>query len=513
MKRYFKLLWKEIFVRLFFHVIYITAIAALPYIIKNMIDCGFLNGWYDVVKWVGVFITFIILGMAAQYITQRGAWKLDKKLYENIRQDFFEALITQTPETYKSKEIGEYTSMINNDIAGCEEYVEYIMQICEAVIGLIVYASYIFCLDIRIAGIIYITAVLTLFLPRITGDKLSSKKQVLLKKTGIYTNKVFDLLSGISFVNHDTFEKVAARHNDSLYEMEKSRYEYGKFKTFTNVLNGSVMYIINTAAFAIIAVLLCAGSITAGIATATISYIQDFMFPLRTVIDSISAVKAVEGVKNRIIEEIENTRYISLGKTEFRDKIRLNKVSVAFADFKLFEKSYTFVRGKSYAITGNSGTGKSTILRIIAQRISHETGNVWIDNLDANYDLCNDLIFYLEQGSHVYATGYQDNVTMFGSYKYKKIIEKMTGSDRYNSIYDSKNCNELSGGEKQIVLIARALLSEKEILVLDEPFSATNKDLEERLTKELLNSGKTIIMATHNIKEEYLKMFDNVISL
>ena len=76
-----------------------------------------------------------------------------------------------------------------------------------------------------------------------------------------------------------------------------------------------------------------------------------------------------------------------------------------------------------------------------------------------------------------------------------------------------KNCNELSGGEKQIVLIARALLSEKEILVLDEPFSATNKDLEERLTKELLNSGKTIIMATHNIKEEYLKMFDNVISL
>ena len=49
--------------------------------------------------------------------------------------------------------------------------------------------------------------------------------------------------------------------------------------------------------------------------------------------------------------------------------------------------------------------------------------------------------------------------------------------------------------------------------MLDEPFSATNKDLEERLTKELLNSGKTIIMATHNIKEEYLKMFDNVISL
>lgn len=295
--------------------------------------------------------------------------------------------------------------------------------------------------------------------------------------------------------------------------MENARYAYGKYKTFANVLNGSVMYIVNTAAFGIIAILLCEGSITAGVATATISYIQDFMFPLRTIIDSISAVKAVEGIKNRIVEEIENTRYISISKAVFRDEVRIDKVSLAFADFELNEISYTFVKGKTYAITGNSGTGKSTILKIITQRIMQKTGDVWIDNLEANYDLCNDLIFYSEQGSHVYAAPYQDNVTMFGSYKYEKNIEKLTGSDRYNSIYDSKNCNELSGGEKQIVLLARALLSDKEILVLDEPFSAMNKDLEVNLTKELLGSGKTIILVTHNIEKEYLDMFDYVISL
>ena len=101
--------------------------------------------------------------------------------------------------------------------------------------------------------------------------------------------------------------------------------------------------------------------------------------------------------------------------------------------------------------------------------------------------MSDDLIFYSEQGSHVYATSYYDNVTMFGSYKHKRIIEKLTGSDRYNSIYDSKNCNELSGGEKQIVLIARALLSDKEILVLDEPFSAMNTDLEAKTSSHCHN--------------------------
>ncbi len=513
MKRYFKLLWKEIFVRLFFHVIYITAIAALPYIIKNMIDCGFLNGWYDVVKWVGVFITFIILGMAAQYITQRGAWKLDKKLYENIRQDFFEALITQTPETYKSKEIGEYTSMINNDIAGCEEYVEYIMQICEAVIGLIVYASYIFCLDIRIACIIYITAVLTLFLPRITGDKLSSKKQVLLKKTGIYTNKVFDLLSGISFVNHDTFEKVAARHNDSLYEMEKSRYEYGKFKTFTNVLNGSVMYIINTAAFAIIAVLLCAGSITAGIATATISYIQDFMFPLRTIVDSISSVKSVRGVKNRIIAVIEGRRKIIYEETGFKRAIRLNHVSKKYEDFSIDDFSYTFEKGKKYAIIGPSGTGKSTLVKMIVQEIKQDSGDIYIDDKIAEYDVCNTLMFYIGQYSHIFAENYPDNVTMFGSYKYKEALKGYISEGKYGLLAQTDNCTTLSGGEKQLIVLERALLSEREILVLDEPFSALNQELDMQVNKKLMESDKTIIIVTHNESSEYLKGFDYIIKM
>lgn len=511
MKKYYQYLWKEIAMRLGFHILYMCAIAALPYIIKNMIDCKFVNGIYDVIKWIVIFAAFVLMGMGAQYVTQRSAWKLDKKFYERIRQEYFWAIIKKKPEEFSKKMIGEYSSEINNDIAGCEEYIEYVMEVCESVIGLIVYAIYIFLLDVRIACIIYLTAFITLFLPRATGTRLSNKKQFLLSETGKYTNTVMDLLKGFSFINRYTEKAISNEHRRSLHSMEDARYAYGKYKTFANVLNGSVMYIVNTAAFGIIAILLSGGNITAGVATATISYIQDFMFPLRTIIDAISAVKSVEGVKNRIVKEIENTRYVPFSNAVFRDKVRIDKVSLAFADFELNEKSYTFVKGKTYAITGNSGTGKSTILKIIAQRITQKTGDVWIDNFEANYDLCNDLIFYSEQGSHVYAASYHDNATMFGSYKYKRIIEKLTGSDRYNSIYDSKNCNELSGGEKQIVLIARALLSDKEILVLDEPFSATNRDLEMNLTKELINSGKTIIMVTHNSEKEYLNMFDCVI--
>lgn len=184
MKKYYKLLWKEILARLFFHIIYMSAIAALPYVIKNMIDCGFSNGIYDVAKWIGIFVVFVMIGMAAQYITQKSAWKLDRKFYEKIRQDYFCATIQKLPEEYNKKEIGEYASVINNDIASCEEYIEYTMEVCESIIGLTVYAIYIFMLDVRIAIIIYITAVLALFLPRVTGTGYPRRSSTCLEKQG-----------------------------------------------------------------------------------------------------------------------------------------------------------------------------------------------------------------------------------------------------------------------------------------------------------------------------------------
>ena len=67
MKKYYQYLWKEIVMRLCFHILYMCAIAALPYIIKNMVDCKFVNGIYDVIKWIIIFAAFVLMGMGAQY--------------------------------------------------------------------------------------------------------------------------------------------------------------------------------------------------------------------------------------------------------------------------------------------------------------------------------------------------------------------------------------------------------------------------------------------------------------
>ena len=511
MKKYYKIVWKEMVFRLLFHLIYMCAIASLPYIIKYMIDSKFDNGYYDVLKWICLFICSIAIGMIAQYVSQNSAWKLDEKFYKCIRKDIFNEIINKYPDDFEAKTIGEYSSEVNNNIASCEEYIEYIMEICESVIGLIVYAVYIFFLDIRIAIIIYIAAVTTLFLPRITGKKLSIKKQTLLTYTGEYTSKLIDLLEGFSFINKFTNTSIKREHALSLEQMENARYAYGSYKTFANVLNGSVMYILNTAAFGIIAILLCAGSITAGVATATISYIQDFMYPLRTIIDSISSVKAVEGVTKTVINEIETARILNYKEITFNQFLKVENIAVSFPEFELKGYSNVFEKGKSYAIIGESGTGKSTLLKVITGRLAADSGYIYFDDKKADYDICNQIMFYSEQKSHLYNASYEDNVTMFGSYRYEKNIEMLTKTSEYEYLYKAQNCQDLSGGEKQLVLLNRALLSNREILALDEPFSALNKELEYIVTEQLLKLGKTVIMITHNVDDNYLELFDAVI--
>ncbi|MGF3066092.1 ATP-binding cassette domain-containing protein [Facklamia sp. P12955] len=82
-----------------------------------------------------------------------------------------------------------------------------------------------------------------------------------------------------------------------------------------------------------------------------------------------------------------------------------------------------------------------------------------------------------------------------------------------NKILKSDNCSQLSGGQKQMIKLQRAILSQMPILLMDEPFSAMNSELEIDLTKKLVQLDKTIILVSHNTNPDYLNLFDEVIYL
>lgn len=123
-------------------------------------------------------------------------------------------------------------------------------------------------------------------------------------------------------------------------------------------------------------------------------------------------------------------------------------------------------------------------------------------------------MFYVNQQCHIFAEPFEENVTVFGSFPGSVDLKAFLPEEKYETLTRSLDCSTLSGGEKQLVGICRALLSGREILILDEPFSALDAKTEFTVCRRLLTmKEKTVVMITHNEQPEYLKLFDRVIAL
>ena len=193
----------------------------------------------------------------------------------------------------------------------------------------------------------------------------------------------------------------------------------------------------------------------------------------------------------------------------------LNKSFDGTKKIKVLQKiSYNFKKGKIYSLMGPSGSGKSTLLNILSLIDKPNSGSIFFDNKQINFDnsFKNDIlrsnkigIIYQQDNllsdftslENIYlaslASGNTKEVSTLKAKKMLKKIGLLNRSDHYPS--------QLSGGEKQRVSIARAVINDPQIILADEPTGSldldTAKDIFE-LLKNQLNSERLIIFATHN---------------
>lgn len=101
---------KYVFLRIFFHFIYILAIAGVPVVIRYMIDSTYSNGIYDILKFISFFIGLIFVGMLSQYISQKSSWKLEREFNLYLRKKLFSVIISKEPYDFNKNTISDYNS-------------------------------------------------------------------------------------------------------------------------------------------------------------------------------------------------------------------------------------------------------------------------------------------------------------------------------------------------------------------------------------------------------------------
>lgn len=193
--------------------------------------------------------------------------------------------------------------------------------------------------------------------------------------------------------------------------------------------------------------------------------------------------------------------------------IELVNIEKSFGDKKIYDKfSLEFEEGKINCILGKSGCGKSTLLNIIANIEGIEDGEIKGVPKNISYVFQEDRLI---EWSSIY-----NNLELPILKKYKKEerrkriknILKEIGLEDYIKSYP----RELSGGMRQRVNIARALLCEGELLLMDEPFKSLDKGSKENIIsvfkKKHIEKSNTVIIVTHDM-DEALNLGDNIFLL
>lgn len=251
-----------------------------------------------------------------------------------------------------------------------------------------------------------------------------------------------------------------------------------------------------------------------------IMYVNMLTWPVATVGWVTSIIKAAEASQIRINEfldiepEIKNNTTIT---TPIRGEVTFNDVSFTYEDTNitaLSNVSFTVTPGETLAIIGPTGSGKSTILELIGRLYDVTSGSICIDErliTQINLDNLRSEIGYVPQDAFLFSDTIGENIK-FGNTTAtdQEIVSFAKAAAVHANIADFKKGYEtvlgergitLSGGQKQRVSIARALIGDPKILLLDDCLSAVDTETEEIILENLenLTQNTTTIIVSHRI--------------
>ena len=358
----------------------------------------------------------------------------------------------------------------------------------------------------------------------------SKSVQESLSKLTTFTQESF---SGISVIKSNTIEDVVVNQMSKYSDDTKQKnIDLAKFQSWFFPLMILLIGISNLIVIFVGGNKYIIGEIELGILAEFIIYVNMLTWPVATVGWVTSIVQQAEASQKRINEFLkQKTRIENLNKKQYEifGDIKFEHVTYKYEETNikaLNNLSFEIKKGQSLGILGGVGTGKSTIAELIVRNFDPTIGKVFIDGKNLrkhNLDLIRKNIGYVPQSTFLFSDTILNNIK-FGNpessfekiIKYAKISnvhdDIMKFGEQYNSVLGERGIN-ISGGQKQRIAIARAMIKEPSILILDDSLSAVDTKTEDLIFKNVFRkeSTSTKIIISHRVST--LKYCDNIIVL
>ncbi len=472
---------------------------------------------------IGIVIGTFLFKNIFNYLASRHVTVLRNGVLKDLRQKLYHKIIHLPISFYSDTRKGDVMARMLGDVS---EVQNSFFQILELIIRepLTILFSIIamFVISAKLTLFVFIFIPISGFIISRIGKNLKSKSQRAQQESGIFISTLDETLSGLKVVKGFNAENVFInKFNDSINRLLKLSNSIANKNNLASPMSEFLGIVT-------IATLLWYGGHMVLIeqtlsSTAFIGYIAlayTILTPAKAISKASYQVKSGLAAAERVFSLLEQENTITNKTDAFRKKTFDKSISIENINFAYGEEnvlkdfSIEVLKGKTVALVGQSGSGKSTIANLLTRFYEVQEGTIKIDGVDIkDWEMhsLRDLIGLVTQDSILFNDTIKANISLGKQDATdEEIIEALKIANAYEFVTDlpegiytniGDSGNKLSGGQKQRLSIARAVLKNPPIMILDEATSALDTESEKfvQVALENMMQNRTSIVIAHRL--------------
>lgn len=482
------------------------------------------SGSIDFNSLINILIIVVILYIISSVFTYLQSFfliEVTTKISYDLRERLIEKILKLPMEKVEENKRGDILSRVTNDVDSLQNGItQSFIQLTTAVITLI--GVFIMMLSINLwmtlatITLVPIALLLMRFMTRFSQKYFLRQ----LEFKGSLNGQIEETFTGHDIIRVFNQEEISMDR----FESDNEKWFTHEWKSqFYSSLNGPLMNFISNFTYVVVAVLgamfVLQKVIAVGDILAFFQYTQSFNRPIQQITRVMNQIQTAMAASERIFEFLEfedesnpSDRQI----TEIKEGITFENVSFSYTPNEKIIKNLSFdvKKGEKIAIVGETGAGKTTIVKLLMRFYDINSGSIKIDGIDIeeyDKDSLRSHIGMVLQDSWLFSDTISNNIR-YGNLDASddEIIDAASQvyaddfvrrlSDGYESELNEDTDN-ISHGQKQLLTIARTILSQKEVLILDEATSSVDTRTEKLIQKAMdrLMEGKTSFIIAHRL--------------
>jgi len=471
-----------------------------------------------------VFIAFFLKNIFG-YLQAYFLAHVEQGSMKDLRNEAYKHLHKLPMSFFKKERVGNLISRITNDVNIVQTSISAaFLNMIREPLSIIVFLGIAISISWKLTLLALVILPVSMFIIAWIGLKLRKQSYFIQEKMADITSILQETISGVKIVKAFGMEK---------YENNKfMRETYNFFKLMLRIVrvrnaSSPITEILSTGVGVVI--IYFGGLLVLKEQTLTASEFMGFLF---AIFQMMPPIKELSGVNNRIQESsaagdrifeiidiqpsIKNSEK-AIEVTGFKDSLNLDHVFFHYEDSEelvLNDVNFNVNRGEIVALVGPSGGGKSTLVDLIPRFYDPTDGRILLDGIDIReikIENLRELMGIVTQETFLFNESIRNNIAYgLGEYPEEKIIEAaktanahnfiMQMPEDYNTVIGERGM-KISGGQRQRLSIARALLKNPEIMIFDEATSALDNESELLVQEaiERLMVNRTTIVIAHRL--------------